>query len=334
MYYTKMAQYKLISYEHFDPSCLTFSPIKKASEYNEETEKYEESKNSFQSYINYNNERKQILIQSPKITLDQGGIPPDIFKNKDERFYFKQFFDVNHTKHLNNETDEDRESRSKILKEFEKKLIEIDENVEKVSNLKEVFKNTDLLSDKVIKKLEHKPIVKIVEEDEDDSDDGNKRIKYNSMKFKIGKDKNNKSHPTVKLYQKNNEYKGDEGKDKEYILINTDDYTLDDLKKYIGYAKQFSYCLHFSKLDINKSLNYWKIVLKVHRIKIYPREVNPILELEDKTSKLFLDSDDEEEYDDVKEFIKNDNNFESSESEDSDEEEIKQKKKTRGKELN
>ena len=151
------------------------------------------------------------------------------------------------------------------------------------------------------------------------------------MKPKIKKDEDT-SHPIVKLYKKNHEYKGDEDPDKKYILINTDDYSLDDLKKHIGYAKKFSYCLHFSKLDINKSLNYWQIVLKVHRIKIYPREVNPILELEDKTSKLFLDSDDEEEYDDVKEFIKNDNNFESSESEDSDEEEIKPKKKT--KELN
>jgi hypothetical protein len=60
------------------------------------------------------------------------------------------------------------------------------------------------------------------------------------------------------------------------------------------------------------------------------------MNLEDKTSKLFLDSDDEEEEENVKEFIKSENNFldeESEESEESDEseEEIKPKKKSRGK---
>merc|ERR1711901_10782 len=75
----------------------------------------------------------------------------------------------------------DRDERSKILKEFEKKLIEIDENIKEVSNLKEVLGQ---LPDKMLKKLEHKPIVKIVEEDEDDSDD-EKVMKYNSMKPKI-----------------------------------------------------------------------------------------------------------------------------------------------------
>ena len=59
------------------------------------------------------------------------------------------------------------------------------------------------------------------------------------------------------------------------------------------------------------------------------------MNLEDKTSKLFLDSDDEEEEENVKEFIKSENNFldeESEESEESEsEEEVKPKKKTRGK---
>ena len=55
------------------------------------------------------------------------------------------------------------------------------------------------------------------------------------------------------------------------------------------------------------------------------------MNLEDKTSKLFLNSDDEEEEENVKEFIKSENNFldeESEESEESDEseEEIKPKK--------
>merc|ERR1712227_536820 len=143
------AQYKLISYKDFDPSCLTFSPIENTID----LETKEKSNNSFQSYINYNNERKQILIQSPEITLDQGGIPHE--SSKYDRFLFQQFFDVNQTKHLDDETDEDRENRSKILKEFEKKLINIDENVEQVSNLKEVLNE---LPDKMLKKLEHKPI--------------------------------------------------------------------------------------------------------------------------------------------------------------------------------
>merc|ERR1712146_648041 len=127
-------------------------------------------------------ERKQVLIQSPKITLDQGGIPHE--SSKYDRYNFQQFFDVNQTKHLNDETDDDRDERSKILKEFEKKLIEIDENIKEVSNLKEVLGK---LPEKMLKKLEHKPIVKIVEEDEDDSD-YEKMIKYNFMKPKIAKE--------------------------------------------------------------------------------------------------------------------------------------------------
>merc|ERR1712146_157236 len=120
-------------------------------------------------------ERKQVLIQSPKITLDQGGIPHE--SSKYDRYNFQQFFDVNQTKHLNDETDDDRDERS-----------EIDENIKEVSNLKEVLGK---LPEKMLKKLEHKPIVKIVEEDEDDSDD-EKMIKYNFMKPKIKQKKINK----------------------------------------------------------------------------------------------------------------------------------------------
>jgi len=305
-----MAQYKLINYKDFDPACLKFSPLQK-------------SEGGYYAYVNYNDERKQVLIQGPKVTLDQGGIPHE--SSKYDRYNFQQFFDVNQTKHLNDETDEDRESRSKILKEFEKKLIEIDENIKDVSNLKEVLSE---LPDKMLKKLEHKPIVKIVEEDDDDSDD-EKMIRYNFMKPKIKQKKINKDEDRLKLdielYEKD--------EDKNNKRINTDDYTLDDLKKHIGYARKFKYCLHFSKLFISKSLNFWQIQLKLFRIQTYPREVNPVLELEDKTSKLFFESDDEGD-EDVKEFIKKDTHFESEESEDSsesEEEEIKPKKKTRGK---
>ena len=305
-----MAQYKLINYKDFDPACLKFSPLQK-------------SEGGYYAYINYNDERKQVLIQSPKITLDQGGIPHE--SSKYDRYNFQQFFDVNQTKHLNDETDEDRESRSKILKEFENKLIEIDENIKDVSNLKEVLNE---LPDKMLKKLEHKPIVKIVEEDEDDSDD-EKMIRYNFMKPKIKQKRINKDEDRLKLDVEL--YEKDE--DKNNKRINTDDYTLDDLKKHIGYARKFKYCLHFSKLFISKSLNFWQIQLKLFRIQTYPREVNPVLELEDKTSKLFFDSDDEGD-EDVKEFIKKDTHFESEESEESsesEEEEIKPKRKTRGK---
>lgn len=305
-----MAQYKLINYKDFDPACLKFSPLQK-------------SEGGYYAYVNYNDERKQVLIQGPKVTLDQGGIPHE--SSKYDRYNFQQFFDVNQTKHLNDETDEDRESRSKILKEFEKKLIEIDENIKDVSNLKEVLAE---LPDKMLKKLEHKPIVKIVEEDEDDSDD-EKMIRYNFMKPKIKQKKINKDEDKLKLdielYEKD--------EDKNNKRINTDDYTLDDLKKHIGYARKFKYCLHFSKLFISKSLNFWQIQLKLFRIQTYPREVSPVLELEDKTSKLFFESDDEGEKD-VKEFIKKDTHFESEESEESsesEEEEIKPKRKTRGK---
>lgn len=307
-----MAQYKLINYKDFDPACLKFSDLQK-------------SEGGYYAYVNYNDERKQVLIQSPKITLDQGGIPHE--SSKYDRYNFQQFFDVNQTKHLNDETDDDRDERSKILKEFEKKLIEIDENIEEVSNLKEVLGQ---LPEKMLKKLEHKPIVRIVEEDEDDSDD-EKMIKYNFMKPKIKQKRINKDEEKLKLdielYEKD-----DEKKNKR---IDTDDFTLDDLKKHIGYARKFKYCLHFSKLFISKSLNFWQIQLKLFRIQTYPRENNQILEVENKTSKLFLESDDEDEDEDVKEFIKKDNHFESEESSESseseEEEEIKPKKKTRGK---
>ena len=307
-----MAQYKLINYLDFDPACLKFSDLQK-------------SEGGYYAYINYNDERKQVLIQSPKVTLDQGGIPHE--SSKYDRYNFQQFFDVNKTKHLNDETDDDREERSKVLKEFEKKLINIDENIKEVSNLKEVLKQ---LPDKLLKKLEHKPIVRIVEEDEDDSDD-EKMIRYNSMKPKIKQKRINRDEEKLKLdielYEKDEE--------NNTKRIDTDDYSLDDLKKHIGYARKFKYCLHFSKLFISKSLNFWQIQLKLFRIQTYPRDNNLVMNLEDKTSKLFLDSDDEEEEENVKEFIKSENNFldeESEESEESEsEEEVKPKKKTRGK---
>ena len=62
-----MAQYKLINYLDFDPACLKFSDLQK-------------SEGGYYAYVNYNDERKQVLIQSPKITLDQGGIPHRKFK--------------------------------------------------------------------------------------------------------------------------------------------------------------------------------------------------------------------------------------------------------------
>merc|ERR1712146_716315 len=239
------------------------------------------------------------------------------------RYNFQQFFDVNKTKHLNDETDDDREERSKILKEFEKKLINIDENIKEVSNLKDVLKQ---LPDKLLKKLEHKPIVRIVEEDEDDSDD-EKMIRYNSMKPKIKQKRINRDEEKLKLdielYEKDEE--------NNTKRIDTDEYSLDDLKKHIGYARKFKYCLHFSKLFISKSLNFWQIQLKLFRIQTYPRDNNLVMNLEDKASKLFLDSDDEEGEENVKEFIKSENNFLDEESEESEEsesgEEVKPKKK-------
>merc|ERR1712146_789565 len=128
----------------------------------------------------------------------------------------------------------------------------------------------------------------------------------------------------IELYEKDDEKKNDR--------INTDEFSLDDLKKHIGYARKFKYCLHFSKFFISKSLNFWQIQLKLFRIQTYPN--NLVMNLDNKTSKLFLDSDDEEEEENVKEFIKSENNFLDDESEESDEsqseEEIKPKKKTRG----
>lgn len=306
-----MAQYELINYLDFDPACLKFSDLQK-------------SEGGYYAYINYKDERKQVLIQSPRITLDQGGIPHE--SSKYDRFNFQQFFDVNKNKLLNDETDNDRDERSKTLKEFERKLINIDENIKEVSNLKDVLSQ---LPEKLLKKLEHKPIVKIVEEDDDDSED-EKLLKYNSMKPKIKQKRINREEEKLKLdielYEKDEE--------KNVKKIDTDEYTLDDLKKHIGYARKFKYCLHFSKLFISKSLNFWQIQLKLFRIQTYPREKNLVMDLDDKTSKLFLDSDDEDEKN-VKEFIKNENNFLSDESEESEEseseEEIKPKKKTRGK---
>ena len=305
-----MAQYKLINYLDFDPACLKFSDLQK-------------SEGGYYAYVNYNDERKQVLIQSPKITLDQGGIPHE--SSKYDRFNFQQYFDVNKNKHLNNETDEDREERSKILKEFEKKLINIDENIKEVSNLKDVLGQ---LPEKMLKKIEHKPIVKIIEEDEDSDEE--KLIKDNFMKPKIKQKRINRDEEKLKLdielYEKDEE--------NNTKRIDTDEYSLDDLKKHIGYARKFKYCLHFSKLFISKSLNFWQIQLKLFRIQTYPREGNLVMDLEDKTSKLFLDSDDEEEEENVKEFIKSENNFLDEESEDSEEseseEEIKPKKKSRG----
>merc|ERR1711918_276639 len=129
----------------------------------------------------------------------------------------------------------------------------------------------------------------------------------------------------IELYEKDEEH--------NTKRIDTDDYSLDDLKKHIGYARKFKYCLHFSKLFISKSLNFWQIQLKLFRIQTYPKENSQILDVEEKTSKLFLESDDESEDEDVKEFIKKDAHFESEESSESSEseEEIKSKKKTRGK---
>ena len=304
-----MAQYKLINYLDFDPKCLKFSDLQK-------------SEGGYYAYINYNDERKQVLIQSPKITLDQGGIPHE--SSKYDRYNFQQYFDVNKNKHLNDETDDDREERSKILKEFEEKLINIDVNIKEVSNLKDVLGQ---LPEKMLKKLEHKPIVKIVEDDEDSDEE--KLVRDNFMKPKIKQKRINRDEEKLKLdielYEKDEEC--------NTKRIDTDDYSLDDLKKHIGYARKFKYCLHFSKLFISKSLNFWQIQLKLFRIQTYPRDNNLVMNLEDKTSKLFLDSDDEEE-EKVKEFIKSENNFldeESEESEESEsEEEIKPKKKTRG----
>ena len=302
-----MAQYKLINYLDFDPACLKFSDLQK-------------SEGGYYAYINYNDERKQVLIQSPKITLDQGGIPHE--SSKYDRFNFQQYFDVNKNKHLNNETDEDREERSKILKEFEKKLINIDENIKEVSNLKDVLGQ---LPEKMLKKIEHKPIVKIIEEDEDSDEE--KLIKDNFMKPKIKQKRINRDEEKLKLdielYEKDEE--------NNTKRIDTDDYSLDDLKSTLGMRENLNIVYIFPKLFISKSLNFWQIQLKLFRIQTYPREGNLVMDLEDKTSKLFLDSDDEEEEENVKEFIKSENNFLDEESEDSEEseseEEIKPKKK-------
>ena len=284
------------------------------------------------AYARY--DENQLYIQSPEMVLDNYGIPDGdgpFYQTVKQQAHLKLPLDIN--PNVENETEEERNSRKKKLTTFKQKLIELDELMESDEMKEKLFGKSK-------KKYTYTKIVRtpVVQVDSDDSDEENdekeeKVVRPDFMKCKIPL-----SYPDeeviVDVYRKNKEDTEEFESDGKYSKMEIK--SLAELKSHIVYMRKHKFVLHLSKIWASKqplagqSLKNYGVTFKLVRCEIQSKPIKKQMVTDDKNP--FIDSDDSENDDDdddnkeKKHFVEN----EDSESEEESDEKptIKAKKRT------
>ena len=294
------------------------------------------------SYFRYNDPKKgeaQWDIQSCEVLLDNYGIPDGegpYYKTAKQRAFVKVPLDVNDQ--VTTETPNERDTRSKKLTTFKQSLVSVDKYLSSDDMKIKLFGST-----KAAKKYTYQPIVRqskiVSEEDDSDSDEesGAKEVvtRPDYMKAKIHLDYNTEN-VQVEVFQKNNEGSSSWDKDGSHSEINVT--SLDELRRHIAYMRKQRYVLHVSKLWASKqpangqTTKMYGATLKLRRVEVQERMQQSFIDVEDDGAEPFIDSDSDEDKEDVTKLVKeftNDNVYSESESEegsslddDSEEEEV------------
>jgi len=280
------------------------------------------------AYARYN--ENQLYIQSPEMVLDNYGIPDGdgpFYQTVKQQAHLKLPLDIN--PNVENETEEERNSRKKKLSTFKQKLIELDE-------LMESDEMKDKLFGKSKKKYTYTKIVRtpVVQVDSDDSDEENddkeeKVVRPDFMKCKIPL-----SYPDeeviVDVYRKNKEDTEEFEADGKYSKMELK--TLSELKSHIVYMRKHKFVIHLSKIWASKqplagqSLKNYGVTFKLVRCEIQSKPIKKQIVTDDKNP--FIDSDDDDEDDEDNDNEKNNEekkHFVEKEESESDESESEEK---------
>lgn len=312
---SKKAAHKIVPFNQINNSCISFTDLA-------DNDRVPSQKIGYVRYKDSSGDL-QFDIQTPKLLLDNGGIPdsngPYYTTNK-QRAFLKLPLDPNSEVELKEETAEEKEKRLAELAEFKDALKRLDKFI--ISQQKNIFGKNE-------KKYTYQPIVReaqVVEDDSDsDSDNGEttppvKRPDYMKCKIPLEWETENVQ---VELYRKNK--KGTEEYESDGSRTKIEVSTLDDLRKHVAYMRKGRYVMHVSKIWAMKqpangqSTRMYGVTLKLLRAEV-PQYVPSVVETTG-TNAPFVDSDDEEEdHKEVQHFIENSKVESSSSSDDSDNE--------------
>ena len=287
-------------------------------------------------YIRYsgNDGEKQLHIQLD-VTIDNYGWDN---VEKHENDDFKLPLELNNFKDIG-ESDEEKGNRTKYLEKIRNVFEKIDSNLEKDmdkilgKNSKKKYKYTSKFS----------KLPKFQDDDDDDQDEETliklkqKRLKY--MKIKIPKEYNSGKILT-EVYKKNSKDTEDYNKDGKYTLIEIN--KIDDLKQLIKFRGKYRFIVHPCKTWADKNLRgnadfkEFGVGFKLIRVVVLSNEQTPITK--NIESKIFIDSDDEEEENMVKnlkalDVDKEDDDDDDSESDEESESEEKLETKSKSKQV-
>ena len=287
------------------------------------------------AYARY--DENQLYIQSPEMVLDNYGIPDGdgpFYQTVKQQAHLKLPLDIN--PNVENETEEERNSRKKKLTTFKQKLIELDELMESDEMKEKLFGKSK-------KKYTYTKIVRtpVVQVDSDDSDEENdekeeKVVRPDFMKCKIPL-----SYPDeeviVDVYRKNKEDTEEFESDGKYSKMEIK--SLAELKSHIVYMRKHKFVLHLSKIWASKQplagqhLKNYGVTFKLVRCEIQSKPIKKQIVTDDKNP--FIDSDDSENDDDddddnkeKKHFLENEDQDSESEEESDEKPTIKAKKRT------
>jgi len=250
----------------------------------------------------------QLLMQSPFIKLDSGGIPsnnsPYHPTVKSRANGVKIPLEANPNVH--EESKESLQKRSSKLAKFRSTLEGIDKHM--VSN---EMKIQLFGSVSKAKKYEYVPLVRHPQEidsDSDDEDGEEKEVKHRPVycKSKIDLVWGTDDEVQTKVFRENDESSGPEDK---YLEVD-DVKTLEDLRKYMRYMSVNRYVFHFCKLWCDKQpanggkYKKYGITLKIKRV--IPDKNQVVVASNDDIDdvQVCVDSDDEGEEEVIKNYMK------------------------------
>ena len=268
--------YKRVSYTKLDANKIELENLLEGND-----DEFKKKQKQYTGYCRY--EGSQLVVQSPPIKIDWGGIPGP----KDQ--IYETDYDKSKNVHIplsvnpdtKNETQEESEVREESLKKFKALVIDaIDIYMESAEGKDALFgnKKKSYKYSKILKTPKKK------EENDDDSDDDEpKKVYYKPEHYFKSRipfewDKEEKKFTTkvktsviiINDDKESEEYKAD-GK---YTTVKVE--TLDDLRKYLRYMSTVRIQFHLAKVWANKtkttmdgvSAKLYGLVWKINRILI------------------------------------------------------------------
>ena len=244
------------------------------------------------AYFRYGPNGNQLHFQSPKMKMDNYGIPDE--NSKYNRNFMKIAGEIN--EEVEGETDEEKNKRKEQLNAFINIIKGIDETYGSAEKKKELF-------GKNAKNYEYIPMYKLPPQklDDSDSDDDEnekeeEKVRPGYIKAKIQVDWNDQETVQCEVYRKNKEDTDEFKEDGKYSKMEVT--TIDDVKNYVRYMSDYRCVLSLSKLWASKqpmngqTKKNYGITLKLIRVETQQRNI--VKPVDTENNPFFIDDSDDE----------------------------------------